>query len=397
MDFTILFFLLLTGSYLLRENSYEIKTSFLILIFYSAPFLFHSNNIAHTHGVIYNYNISIILIYSYTLFISALCYLFLNYTHRTNVRKNLTDINISNGEKIITLIAVLGVITNSILNWQHFGLIKTEYILAPRLSNLLILHLPVESILLASIIRKTFVTTGLRIFVLIVYTYAVILDFYLGYRMNLFFLILTIFYFFFRKYYLPISFISIILFGDFINAIKNQIQNGFQGNILDVLKNSFENFKILTNEQLNIFSNTFIGIQSGEFFNSIKELLYFIPLFGKIYPLPHPMSSDKLALLKNVDPLTGAGVGYSYQLFIYENFLIGSLLLGIVILLIHFSKGTVFSMIALELFFSMMRNSTSYWAGIFMKLILVIFFVYIVTFILEKKKDSRLYHIINKL
>ena len=109
------------------------------------------------------------------------------------------------------------------------------------------------------------------------------------------------------------------------------------------------------------------------------------------------MSSDKLALLKNVDPLTGAGVGYSYQLFIYENFLIGSLLLGIVILLIHFSKGTVFSMIALELFFSMMRNSTSYWAGIFMKLILVIFFVYIVTFILEKKKDSRLYHIINKL
>ncbi len=54
-------------------------------------------------------------------------------------------------------------------------------------------------------------------------------------------------------------------------------------------------------------------------------------------------------------------------------------------------------MIALELFFSMMRNSISYWAGIFMKLILVIFFVYIVTFILEKKKDSRLYHIINKL
>ena len=50
------------------------------------------------------------------------------------------------------------------------------------------------------------------------------------------------------------------------------------------------------------------------------------------------MSSDKLALLKNVDPLTGAGVGYSYQLFIYENFLIGSLLLGIVILFNSFFK-----------------------------------------------------------
>ena len=61
-----------------------------------------------------------------------------------NVGKNLIDINISNGEKIITLIAVLGVITNSILNWQHFGLIKTEYILAPRLPNLLILHLRIK-------------------------------------------------------------------------------------------------------------------------------------------------------------------------------------------------------------------------------------------------------------
>ena len=301
------------------------------------------------------------------------------------------------GEKLMTLVAVFGVFINTILNFHHFDLIKTDYILAERIPNLIIIHLPIESILLAALLKGIFNNKMLKLIIFILYLYSIALDFFLGYRMNLFFLCLFISFYFFKKGYIFTASLFIALSGDFINSIKSLIQNRFSGN-LDLISNfSVNEFKFLTSEQLNIFSNTFIGIKSKETFNSLYELVYLLPGYGKLFPLPYPLSADKLALLKDVDPSTGAGVGYSFQLFIYENLLVGSLMIGLVVLLIQFSNKTIISIMSLELFFSMMRNSTSYWSGILMKIILVLIFCFIISLLYQRNKDFTIFKKLEKL
>ena len=394
---TAVVILLILGDFALKEKSFEIKTSYIILIFYSSSSLFSSDYINHTYGIYYNFNIEVILVYSYLFLIIISFYEFSKKIDWTGTKLNAFKNRMVIGEKLMTLVAVFGVFINTILNFHHFDLIKTDYILAERIPNLIIIHLPIESILLAALLKGIFNNKMLKLIIFILYLYSIALDFFLGYRMNLFFLCLFISFYFFKKGYIFTASLFIALSGDFINSIKSLIQNRFSGN-LDLISNfSVNEFKFLTSEQLNIFSNTFIGIKSKETFNSLYELVYLLPGYGKLFPLPYPLSADKLALLKDVDPSTGAGVGYSFQLFIYENLLVGSLMIGLVVLLIQFSNKTIISIMSLELFFSMMRNSTSYWSGILMKIILVLIFCFIMSLLYQRNKDFTIFKKLEKL
>ena len=66
---TAVVILLILGDFALKEKSFEIKTSYIILIFYSSSSLFSSDYINHTYGIYYNFNIEVILVYSYLFLI----------------------------------------------------------------------------------------------------------------------------------------------------------------------------------------------------------------------------------------------------------------------------------------------------------------------------------------
>jgi hypothetical protein len=223
----------------------------------------------------------------------------------------------------------------------------------------------------------------------------------MGYR---FLVLATVLFLLFKllpKMNILIAVFLLTTLGEFSNMVKEmfriflfdfKISKEFFSNWYDhILRNGF-----ISSEQKAILTNTVIGLNNLNFFTPLKELQNLIPFINRIIGPVDMSSAGRIGLIAGVPIDSGGGTAYSLVLFLIESAFIGAFFLTLVLIMVHYTSRSIFVFVALNLFFSLMRDTPEYWAGQLKMLIILIVFVYFLNFIFNYIEDKNTRDSFNK-
>ncbi len=290
---------------------------------------------------------------------------------KDNLRSTRSLIDICHGNMIIVILALTAHTIHVIFNFDYLLLPKNEFIaefgndLTP---NLLVFSLPAESILVGSVLFNPFRTRWLRLIITVAGVATLLLSIFQGYRhlVLIFALILM-----FRKMprldsvSLLVITIGLTLAGEMSNMIKVYfysylIKPDFDS--IDYLNWYINNTEWLpvSTEQAAIASNFLLGLHITRIGSDFMDLL-------RLFPFTSSMIDESRSGASAIGNIVGIGYGqgtaYNFQVFLLNTLFTGGIFIPLALLLIKSARNSVLLVYALEVFYSLMRNTPSFWSG----------------------------------
>jgi hypothetical protein len=389
--------LLISIAQIARNKSIGDKIAVTIYLFYTVAPLFPIKY--HQFSFVLDYNIEDSVLLSYIcldiffLFSIFLVSKYFNYKDINFFSKSDSD----RGKQSLMILAMLAFIVHVIMNFDLFLLSsKAQYIISNRYPNLFYFTIPAEGLLMGGLFFNPFKNKFLRFSLGVTAIASILLLIFMGYR---FLVLATVLFLLFKL--LPKMNILIVVFllttlGEFSNMVKEmfrfflidfKIPTEFLSNWYDhILRTGF-----ISSEQKAILTNTVIGLSDLNFFMPLKELQNLIPFINRIIGPVSISSAGRIGVIAGAPIDAGGGTAYSLVLFLIESAFIGALFLTQILILVHYTSKSIFVFVALNLFFSLMRDTPEYWAGQLKMLIILIVFVYFLNFIFNyiEDKDTR--------
>jgi hypothetical protein len=386
--------LLISIAQISRNKSIGDKIAVTIYLFYTVTPLFPIKYNHFSFALDYNIEDSVLLSYiCLDIFFLFSIYLVNKYFKYKDINF-FSEKNSDRGKQSLMILAMLAFIVHVTMNLDLFLLSsKAQYIISNRYPNLFYITIPAEGILMGGLFFNPFKNKFLRFSLGVTAIASILLLIFMGYRFLLFATILFLLFKLLPK--MNILFVVFLLttLGEFSNMVKKmfriflfdfKIPTEFFSNWYDhILRTGF-----ISSEQKAIFTNTVIGLNNLHFFIPLKELQNLIPFINRIIGPVNMSSAGRIGLIAGVPIDSGAGTAYSLVLFLIESAFIGTLFLILILIMVHYTSRSIFLFVALELFFSLMRDTPEYWAGQLKMLIILIVFVYFLNLILNYIEDK---------
>lgn len=285
------------------------------------------------------------------------------------------------GEKCLYFVCFFAVCNFYFHNYPYLFLSKNEYIanLSSLTPNLFVLSIPAESILVGAGFYPPFINKKAKKLCFLLAIILTVVSFVMGYRHLLFiFILMLLFKKRARSILIPLLLFSFV--GEFSNVFKFSILGFLYSDTYSFTENynfivsSISSYIGFSGEQLAIFSNLILGMHSLNDVGAAKDALNILPLASSFGVEWGETTSGRIGRMVGIG--FGQGTAYNFQLFVIETYGLALAFLGLVFIVIKYVHQSVFSVLAFEVFYYLLRSSPSFFSGqIKIMLILIIFVV----------------------
>ncbi|MEY3787583.1 MAG: hypothetical protein RIQ94_3145 [Pseudomonadota bacterium] len=375
-----------------RNKSYECQVIVTLYLFASIAPLFPFE-FQHFHKFfVYSPSVIPILLYIVT---DIFMLLFVRYVFTSNTLSNkkatVWSLEMQFGFKILLLIAMLAQCINVIFNFNLLFLPKNEFIFAIDTGiftpNLFVYNIPADSLLIGGLLFNPFKNKGMRYLLIVLAVITVFVSFMQGYRHLLLFLVLILFFRWRIRGGILLVVVTLSLIGEMTNPLKYLIGGvmttpDFQ--VLEFIEYQLTNINELfglSGEQKAILINLIIGLDNIQIGAPLPELYNLIP-FTNSLAIGTETGASKIGQIVGTD--IGQGTGYCLQLFALETLFLGLIFFGLVMFFIKKFAQSMFAVISIELFFSILRNTPEFWSGQIKMFYILIAFVYCIAMVGQK-------------
>ena len=351
-----------------KNKEFDSKVIATLYIFYSICPLFPFEYYHFTYHVKYGVEATPLAMYLLTDCVFLFCFISASSTRWIETTKLCDKFRKDSiGIRILLCFAMAAFVIHLITNSQVMLLSKAEYIASEKTPNLFFLNMPAEILLLGGLFFNPFKNKLLRMTLVLLAVFALITMLFQGYRHLLLFSLLCWLFRSRPKRGVTIPVIVLSVIGELSNPLKY-----FFASLLsrgEISYADFWNYYLggqvqligISSEQKAIFSNLIIGLDHFSIFSPLLELQNLIPFVNTIFGHSQFSSANKIGIIAG----TGAGQGtaYNFVLFLFESFFIGAIFLTISLFIVKVFSNSPLVFLAIELFFSIMRNTPEYWAG----------------------------------
>lgn len=377
----LLHLILISSILLLSVNTVRWKKIIIFLyLFYSVAVFFPFESEIFSYHLIYIVKAKYLLPYIFTdLFLLVILILDrkLNY-------KGIYSLNNSfkMGEKFLYFLCAFAVLNFYFQNIDFLFVSKNEYIsnLSSLTPNLFFLSIPAEAILVGAGFYPPFSSVKSSRICFIIAIALTLVSFVMGYRHLLFlFLLMFIFKKKTRGVFIPLCIFSFL--GEFSNVIKYGLLGYLHSDTFSFeeyfsfITSNISSYIEFSGEQVAILSNLVLGLPLLEDGEAMVEILNILPLASGFGVSWGDTTTNKIGQLVGLD--VGQGVAYNFQLFVLDTYGIALALMALVFILIKFTHQTIFSILSVEVFYSLLRNAPAFYTGQIKMLILLVLMVII--------------------
>lgn len=371
-----------------RKTTYECRLLVTLYLFYAVTPLFPFEIIFFELTVRYMPSVLPMLPYIATdLLMLFFVWYFFIIKIQENEKSASWSLEMQFGFKVLLLMAMLAQCIHVVFNFDALILPKNEFIAAMAnnsVPNLIFISIPADTLLIAGLFFNPFKSKKFRYLLITLAAITILISFFQGYRNLLLFALLIIFYRWRIQGGVLLCIIILSLAGELSNPLKYLLAGMLINpdfSFFDFIKFQAEhaNFLIgLSSEQKAIFSNFLIGFRDVQMGTSVTELINIIPFSNN---LNFNFQTGASRIGKVVGIGIGQGTGYNFQLFLVETLFFGSIFMAVTFFLTKKFARSIFAVMTLDLFYSMLRNTPNFWAGQIKMLVILIIFVYLVALI----------------